>query len=211
RLFLAGSYRKEYFGFGATSFSAYYETRTIGNASYIFSGDINGDGGTSNDLLYIHRNASEMNFQDIPGFTAAQQAAAWDAYIAQDPYLSEHRGEYAQRGAVFLPMVKRLDFSITQDAFANLGGERHRFQFRVDFINFGNLLNKNWGVSQRLVSNSPLIVPTAAQGGTFDAQGRMQYRMRVINSQLMTRSYEQTSDLNDVYRVMFSVKYFFGS
>ena len=211
RLFLAGSYRKEYFGFGATSFSAYYETRTIGNASYIFSGDINGDGGTSNDLLYIHRNASEMNFQDIPGFTAAQQAAAWDAYIAQDPYLSEHRGEYAQRGAVFLPMVKRLDFSITQDAFANLGGERHRFQFRVDFINFGNLLNKNWGVSQRLVSNSPLIVPTAAQGGTFDAQGRMQYRMRVINNQLMTRSYEQTSDLNDVYRIMFSVKYFFGS
>src|SRR5688572_20686929 len=56
RLFLAGSYRKEYFGFGATSFSAYYETRTIGNASYIFSGDINADGGTSNDLLYIHRN-----------------------------------------------------------------------------------------------------------------------------------------------------------
>ena len=211
RLFLAGTYRKEYFGFGATSFSAYYETRTIGNASYIFSGDINGDGGTSNDLLYIHRDVSEMNFQDIPGFTAAQQAAAWDAYIAQDPYLSEHRGEYAQRGAVFLPMVKRIDFSITQDAFANLGGERHRFQFRVDFINFGNLLNKNWGVSQRLVSNSPLIVPTAAQGGTFDAQGRMQYRMRVINGQLMTRSYEQTSDLNDVYRVMFSVKYFFGS
>ena len=211
RLFLAGTYRKEYFGFGATSFSAYYETRTIGNASYIFSGDINGDGGTSNDLLYIHRNVSEMNFQDIPGFTAAQQAAAWDAYIAQDPYLSEHRGEYAQRGAVFLPMVKRLDFSVTQDAFANLGGERHRFQFRVDFINFGNLLNKNWGVSQRLVSNSPLIVPTAAQGGTFDAQGRMQYRMRVINNQLMSRSYEQTSDLNDVYRVMFSVKYFFGS
>ena len=211
RFFLAGSYRKEYFGFGATSFSAYYETRTIGNASYIFSGDINGDGGTSNDLLYVHRDVSEMNFQAIPGFTAAQQAAAWDAFIAQDPYLSEHRGEYAQRGAVFLPMVKRLDFSITQDAFANLGGERHRFQFRVDFINFGNLLNKNWGVSQRLVSNSPLIVPTAAQGGTFDAQGRMQYRMRVINNQLMTRSYEQTSDLNDVYRVMFSVKYFFGS
>jgi hypothetical protein len=172
---------------------------------------MNNDGGTSNDLLYIHRNPSEMNFQDIPGFTAAQQAAAWDAYIEQDPYLSERRGQYAERGAVFLPLVKRLDFSITQDLFATLGGERHRFQFRVDMINFGNLLNENWGVAQRLVSNSPLIVPTAAQGGPADAQGRMQYRMRVVNGQLMNRSFEQTADLNDVYRVMFSLKYFFGS
>jgi hypothetical protein len=211
RFFLASSYRREYFGFGATSISAYFEARTIGNSSYIFSGDVNGDGATSNDLLYIHRNVSEMNFQDIPGFTAAQQAAAWDAFISQDPYLSERRGQYAERGAVFLPLVKRLDMSITQDLFTNIGGERHRFQFRVDFVNFGNLLNKNWGVSQRLVSNSPLIVPTAAQGGPADAQGRMQYRMRTINNQLMSTSYEQTADLNDVYRVMFSLKYFFGS
>ena len=112
---------------------------------------------------------------------------------------------------MFLPLVKRLDFSVTQDLFANLGGERHRFQFRVDMINLGNLLNDNWGVSQRLVSNSPLIVPTAAQGGPVDAQGRMQYRMRVVNGQLMNRSYEQTADIPDVYRVMFSLKYFFGS
>ena len=211
RLFLAGSYRREYFGFGATSISAFWESRTIGNASFIFSGDMNGDGATANDLLYIHRSVSEMNFQDIPGFTAAQQAAAWDTFIAQDPYMSKHRGEYVNRGAVFLPFVHRLDLGVTQDVFANLGGERHRFQFRVDFINFGNLLNKNWGVAQRLVSNSPLIVPTAAQGGPADATGRMQYRMRVINGQLMNKSYEQTADLLDVYRVMFSVKYFFGS
>ena len=30
--------------------------RTIGNASYIFAADINGDGGTANDLIYIQRN-----------------------------------------------------------------------------------------------------------------------------------------------------------
>ena len=211
RLFVAGSYRKEYFNFGATSVSAYFEARTIGNASYIFSGDINGDGGTSNDLLYIHRGTTEMNFQNIPGFTAEQQAAAWDAFIAQDPYLSKHRGEYVERGAIFLPFVNRLDMSVTQDVFTDIGGSRHRFQFRIDFINFGNLLNKNWGVSQRLVSNSPLIVPTAAQGGPVDAQGRMQYRMRTINGQLMRTSYEQTADLNDLYRIAFSLKYFFGS
>ena len=51
-----------------------------------------------------------------------------------------------ERGAVFLPLVKRLDLSLTQDVFTNIGGERHRFQFRIDIINFGNLLNHNWGV-----------------------------------------------------------------
>ncbi len=209
RLFVAGSYRKEYFGFGATSISAFWESRTVGNASYIFAGDLNNDGGTSNDLVYIHRDQSEMNFQQFTAggvtFTPAQQAAAWDAFIAQDPYLSNHRGEYAERGAVFLPMVHRLDLGITQDVFANLGGERHRFQFRIDVINFGNLLNKDWGVAQRLVSNQPLTNPAV------DAAGRATYRLRAISNQLMTRSFEQTADLNDVYRVMFSVKYFFGS
>jgi len=208
RFFLTGSYRREYFGFGATSISAFWETRTIGNTSYTFAGDMNGDGGF-NDLIYIHRDSGEMNFSTFTAsgrtFTAADQAAAWEAYIAQDPYLSKHRGEYVERGAVFLPLVHRLDLGITQDVFANLGGERHRFQFRVDIINFGNLLNKNWGVSQRLVSNQPLTNPAA------DSQGRSTYRLRVVSGQLMNTSYQQTADLSDVYRVMFSVKYFFGS
>jgi hypothetical protein len=213
RFFVSANYRKEYFGFGATSFSLFWETRTINNASYLFSGDLNGDTATGNDLIYIPRNTSEMNFQDITGtvaFTAAQQAAAWEAYIQQDPYLSKHRGEYAERGGVFLPMVKRMDFSVAQDVFKNVGGKRQRFQFRADFINFGNMLNSNWGVSQRLVNNTPLIVPTAAQGGPVDANGRAQYRMRVVNNQLMSKSFEQTADLNDVYRVMFSFRYFFN-
>ena len=213
RFFVSANYRKEYFGFGATAISLFFDSRTIANTSYVFSGDLNGDTATGNDLIYIPRNTSEMNFQDITGaapFTAAQQAAAWEAYIQQDAYLSQHRGEYAERNAVFLPLLNRMDLSVSQDVFKSIGGKRQRFQFRADVINFGNLVNKNWGVSQRLVSNSPLIVPTAAQGGPVDAQGRAQYRLRVVNNQLMTTSYQQTSDLGDVYKVMFSFRYFFN-
>jgi hypothetical protein len=213
RFFLTGSYTKEYFGFGGTTFSAYYEARTIGNNSYVFSGDLNGDGGTSNDLLYIPRDSSEMNFQTFTQsgrtYTAAEQAAAWNALIEQDDYLKEHRGEYAQRGAVFLPLVKRLDFSASQDLFTTLKGRRHAVQFRVDFINFGNLLSSDWGVSQRLVSNSPLVVPSSAQGGVVDALGRAQYRLRLINNEYMTRTLEQTADLNDVWRIQFMLRYTF--
>jgi hypothetical protein len=208
RFFINANYRKEYFDFGATSFSVFFDMRTIGNTSYIYSGDLNGDAGSSNDLLYIPRNTSEMNFTPFTSgsvtYTAEAQAAAWEAYIAQDPYLSKHRGEYAERGAFFLPMLSRMDLSIAQDIFGDLGGTRHRFQIRADIINFGNLLNKDWGVSQRLVSNSPLTNPGV------DSQGRATYRMRVVGGQLMNSTFQQTADLNDVYKIMVSFRYFFN-
>ncbi|HEY8551263.1 MAG TPA: carboxypeptidase regulatory-like domain-containing protein [Vicinamibacterales bacterium] len=213
RVFLAASYGREYFGFGRTTVSIFWEARTNGNTSYTYAGDLNGDGGSSNDLIYIPRDVSEMNFQTFTSggrtFTAEEQAAAWNTYIEQDEYLRKHRGEYAKRGAVFLPMVKRLDLSVAQDLFKDFFGQRNLFQFRVDILNFGNLLNSNWGVGQRLISNQPLVVPTAAQGGPADTQGRAQYRLRVINNELMTRSLETTAGLDDVYRIQLSVRYLF--
>ncbi len=208
RALLAGSYRLEYLAFGATTVSFFFEGFNSGNTSYVFSGDLNGDGSTTNDLLYIHRDEAEMNFQTFTTggrtFTAAEQATAWNAYIAQDSYLSQHRGEYAQRGAVRLPMVWRLDFSIAQDLFRSVGERRHALQFRADFVNFGNLLNHDWGVAQRLVSTSPLTNPGV------DAQGRATYRLRVINNQLMSKSLETSVLRSDVYQIQFSLKYSFN-
>ncbi len=217
RFFIAGSYTKEYFSFGGTTVSVFWEQRPsfrdFFNGSLVFSGDLNGDGGTSNDLIYIHRDVSEMNFQTFTQsgrtFTAAEQAQAWNALIEQDPYMKNHRGEYAERGGIFLPMVRRMDLSIAQDLFATLAGRRHTFQFRVDMLNFGNLLNHDWGVGKRLVSSQPLIVPSAAQGGQADLLGQAQYRLRVINNELMTRTIEQTADLNDVWRIQFMIRYTF--
>lgn len=213
RFFLAGSYTKEYFKFGGTSFSFFWESRTNGASTYTFAGDLNGDGGTSNDLYYVARDQSEMNFQPFSVgtrlFTAAEQAAAWDAYIAQDPYLSGIRGQYAERGALFLPMVHRLDFSVAQDFFATIRGHRHSFQIRADFLNVGNMINEDWGIGQRVINNQPLIVPTAAQGGVVDSAGRAQYRLRVINNELMTRSLEPTAGLGDVYRFQIMLRYLF--
>jgi hypothetical protein len=213
RVFGALSYTKEYFGLGATTISAYIERRTGGQSSYVFGGDMNGDGGTSNDLLYVPRDQSEMNFLTntivVGGvtqatFTPAQQAAAFDAFIDQDPYLSKRRGQYAERGAVFLPMLTRMDLSIAQDIFRSVSGRRHAVQVRIDAVNFGNLLNSDWGVGQRLVNNQPLI-PAGA-----DAQGRAQYRMRVINNQLLSESFQKTADLPDVYQIRLAFRYSFN-
>ena len=160
-------------------------------------------------LIYIPRNASEMNFTAFTAsgvtFTAEQQAAAFEAYIAQDKYLSAHRGDrYAQRGAVFLPLLHKMDLSLTQDVFKDIKGKRNAGQFRIDIQNFGNMLNSDWGVGQRVIRNNILTTPIA------DAAGRLAYRMQVVNNQLVSKSYESTTNLADVFQFMISFRYSFN-
>ena len=207
RYFASVSYTKRYLEFGATSISMFWESRTIGNTSYIFAADSNGDG-ANGDLIYIPRNTAEMNFQTFTAggitFTAEQQAAAFESYIAQDKYLSAHRGEYAERGGVFLPFVHKLDLSLTQDVFKNIKGKRNGGQFRIDIQNFGNLLNSDWGVGTRVIRNNILTTPAA------DAAGRLGYRMQVVNNALVNTTYERTSGIGDVYQFMLSFRYSFN-
>jgi hypothetical protein len=208
RVFVAATYTREYFSFGGTTISAFWEGRNNGNSSYVFAGDMNLDGASNSDLIYVPRNTSEMNFSTFTAggrtFTAAEQAEAFEAYIQQDPYLSKRRGQYAERGAVLLPFVRRLDFSVQQDFFTNISGKRNAFQLRLDILNFGNMLNSDWGVGQRLVRNQILTNPAV------DAQGRATYRMVVVNNELLRRSYETTTFLADVYSFMISLRYSFN-
>ncbi|MCC6329840.1 MAG: TonB-dependent receptor [Acidobacteria bacterium] len=219
RVFAAVTYRKEYFNFGATSVSAFWESRSGINTSYVFGGDLNGDGGTSNDLIYIPKDASEMNFANITTssgtirFTPADQAAAFDAFIAQDPYLSKHRGQYARRGAIYLPFVHRMDLGLSQDVFVKWGGQQHKFQFRADILNFGNFLNKNWGISQDFVTNQPLVTTSTSSSSTCRVAApttAATYCLRTIGSGLLTNSFTPSAGLSDVYRIQFGVRYFFN-
>ena len=218
RMFLALSYRKEYFRFGATSVSLFTEGRTQGNTSYTFSADANGDAAGANDLIYIPRNASEMNFQQygvnaagtvvttnpVRTFTVAEQQAAWEAYIVQDKYLSSRRGQYAERNAVFLPILFRSDLGVTQEVFQNVGGRRNTLAILFDILNLDNLINKKWGAGDRLVSATPLL----PQGA--DANGALLYRLRNFGTNLLSTSYQHTAGLADVWRMQLGVRYTFN-
>jgi outer membrane receptor protein involved in Fe transport len=220
RLFLAGSYRREYFRFGATTLGLFAEARTLGNASYTFAGDANGDGGTSNDLIYVPRDESEMRFvtytqaavgTTVPArtFTAAEQTAAWEAYIRQDEYLNSRRGQYVERSGAFLPLVKRVDLSISQELFTNVVGRRNALSIRADIQNFGNLLNKNWGIGQRFVTTQPLTTPGV------NAAGELTYRLRnsIVDGQhtlLAPQTFEPTAGSFDVFRVGIGLRYMFN-
>jgi archaellum component FlaG (FlaF/FlaG flagellin family) len=210
RVFLAANYSKQYFSWGSTTFSVFYDGHTNGNTSYIFASDANQDGQT-NDLIYIPKDTSEMNFRPLSvtvagvtkSYTAADQTAAFEQLINADSYLSSHRGQYAERNAVFLPMVNRVDLSIMQDVFGKISGHKHTGQVRLDITNFGNLLNKNWGVGQRLINGSILTNPQA------DATGKLTYNLQNLSGNLITTPLQTNAGVADVYVMMLSFRYTF--
>jgi hypothetical protein len=213
RVFASLSYRAEYLKIGATTVSLFWDSYTFGNGSYTVSGDLNGDGASGNDLIYVPRNTSEMNFVQYTSsgttFTPAQQAAAWDAYISQDSYLNSRRGQYAERGGAFIPAVTRVDFSLVQSIFAEIFDTKQTLEVRLDILNVGNLLNKNWGQAKHFVSLQPLTVATTAQGGPANAQGQPQYTFRAVNGALMDHTFDKNATLLDVYSFQLGIKYFF--
>jgi len=231
RVFIVATYNRQYFNFGATSISLYWEAAhsylynvssasSSSRLSYVFAGDMNGDSFVANDLIYIPRDTSEMNFVTFTAggrtFTAEEQAAAFERYILQDPYLRKHRGAYAERNGAVLPMVRKADLSIVQEVFRNIGGKRNAFQIRVDILNVGNLLNHKWGVGWRPVApfNSNNQVQILTNPGV-DAQGRATYRLALVNNELITRSFTTSANVSptqvaDIYQLMLSVRYSFN-
>jgi len=210
RFFVTATYEKRYFDFGKTGVSFYFEGRNAGNTSYTYSGDLNGDGIANNELIYVPKDRAEMNFEAYTPtggrlFSVAEQQDAFEAFINQDKYLQSRRGQYAERGAVFLPMVYNADVSITQDIFARLGGQKNTLQLRLDILNFGNMLNDNWGQGLRAVNNRPLV----ARGA--DANGRALYRMANLNpTTLLSNSFERTAFTGDVWRMQLGLRYIFN-
>ena len=215
RIFGAVSYTRDFFGVGPTSVSVYFDGHSGGTDSYIFSNDMNGDGVT-NDLIYIPRNIGEMNFATLTvtsgtntqTFTPAQQVAAWEAYINQDPYLRNHRGEYAGRNAALRPWYYRADLSFSQDVSRRIGGQPNSLQVRLDFLNFTNFLKSDWGVSQTLVTSRPL-----ASAGV-DASGASRYTLATLgsapNAVLISKTYQKVATTADVWRMQLGVRYMFN-
>jgi hypothetical protein len=192
---------------GPTSVGLYLSGQTWGNGSYVFSGDMNGDGVTSNDLIYIPKDTSQMNFIPLTvsgvTYTRQQQQTAWTAFINQDSYLSSHRGQYAQRNAVFLPIVWKLDGSISQDIGRLTRGRPNSLQLRIDVLNLTNLLNSNWGQGYAFTTTQPLVYKGV------DANNAPTYTLQTTGGKLITGSFIKTAGTSDVWRINLSVRYSF--
>ena len=206
---------------GSTSFNIGYIGEKASPYTYTYGSDINGDRVNGNDLLYVPNNVSEIRFVDITQtvggvtqvlYTAAQQADAFDKYIEQDSYLKGKRGQYVDRNAKELPMLHRLDLSVTQDFFLKIKGKKQAFQFRADILNFTNLLNSDWGVSKRVTNSQILSVreaPSAANNYTPGLQ--MAIQTDDTGKRFLTKdTFSKNSSVFDVWQAQFTLRYTFG-
>lgn len=165
------SYRLQYANHFATTLSLFYEGANQSRYSYIIGGDINNDGNSSSDLMYIYAKGSDVPFVDFTQtvggvtsvkYTVAQQQAAYDQLVANTPYLKKHAGQYAERNSALTPWYNRVDARILQDFYVKTGGTKHTLQFSVDVINLPNLLSRDWGIRDLYILNNPLTRKSSA-------------------------------------------------
>lgn len=163
RIIASGMYKVKYGRF-ATTVGMFYELAKGNRYSYVYAGDLNQDAINNNDLLYVPASSSDIVFGTVTdgvGTVANDAAAQWsalDAFITQDPYLSTRRGMYAQRNGASLPWFSQMDIKVIQEVLIKIGETSHKFQLSVDILNFGNMINSNWGVRQFASTYTPLAV-----------------------------------------------------
>jgi hypothetical protein len=199
---------------GATTFTLGYVGQQSNPFSYIAAGDLNGDRVNNNDLIFVPNKGSDIKFASLTAggktFTEAEQQAAFDAFIEQDEYLSTRRGQYAERNGGLLPYLHRLDFSVAQDVFVKIGGKRNSFQIRMDILNFTNMLNNDWGVSQR--ATAPQLLNFVSRDAVTNVPTyRLATQRLTDGSTILARdSYQYNSSVFDVWSAQLGIRYIFG-
>jgi hypothetical protein len=204
------SYKKEYLkGIMSTQVSLVYNGQSGQPLSYIYNGDMNNDG-TTNDLIYIPANQTDINLITIPAtaskpaVTPDEQWAALDAFIAGNKYLRTHRGQYAERNAARSPFQNQFDFRLMQEFKVKVGNETNRIQISFDILNVGNMLDKKWGHSiyasnqQFSLINYKGQTATTTPTFTYDGSGQTNGQPYLI------------SDFNSRWRGQIGLRYIFN-
>ncbi len=169
--------------------------------SYTYSGDLNGDGSGSNDLIYIPRSQNEIIFDG----TAAEATAQWNAlnaFIEQDPYLKSHRGQIAERFGGINPWFSNIDLRLLQDFSFFIGKQKQTIQLSLDILNVANLLNSNWGVRQ--VANSAATSPL--QFVKFNTQGAPVFKFNTA----LKNTFQDDPGVFSRWQMQFGIRYIFN-
>ena len=202
RLIANASYRIKEGKHLATTISLFYEgfnhgyignysyTRysyTIGSKSGKYMNSLTGDGGAVS-LAYL---PTDSELASMP-FASEENKAEFKAFLENDSYAKNHRGEYAVRGGAVMPWQSRFNVKIAQDIMIPTAKKVHTLQIAADINNVANLLNDAWGTTQRMNRDQILTWDSREQNYTFNAPKWTKY-----NSTFST------------WNMMISVKYSF--
>jgi hypothetical protein len=167
RIILSASYDIPVYKSFKVTTSFFYNGQTGRPYGDLFSGDVNGDGRTTNDLMYVPRSADEIIVTN----------GTWDqlnAYINADPALAPYRGQIVARNVARSPWVNSFDF---RAAFNVPVTKRYKAEVTVDVQNFINVFSRTSGQVQYANFNDLLPVRYA---GLDKTTGKMIYDIKSI-------------------------------
>ncbi len=206
------TYRKEIAKTVAIQVSLFGQYQSQGRFSFAYSGDMNLDGISGNDLMYIPKDNSqtEMNFEQYTAtinnvatvITVQQQKDAFEAYIQQDGYLKNNRGKVAQRNGALQPALAKFDLSAMVELFRSFGKQKHTIQLRADMFNIGNWINHKWGVADVVNTSAPIAARPAVNNVPV-------FRMNLVNNSLNYTTYRKGTAIQDVWQAQLGLRYIF--
>ena len=210
RLIASVVYKKEFFKNQPTSVGMVYEVAPNFATSYVVQGDLNNDGITFNDLMFVPKDPTQIKLINASGDTRSQ-TELWnqlDNFIRNNPYLSSRRGQFAERNAYVLPRTHKLDLNFTQDIKFAVGKNNHTLRLTADIYNFTNLLNKDWGVFYIPTTTTPLVF------SRIDTDGKTPVYtfpyLDAVNKVPFSRAYRPSPSLGSRYQIQIGVRYLFN-
>jgi carboxypeptidase family protein len=174
----------------ATDVTFFYELMSGMSITYVTNNDINGDGISGNDPIYVPKDANDPNEVRIGTGTGANfalntaAAQAFERFIALQPCLDKQRGSIMARNSCQAPFTRRMDLSVRQ-TLPEISGQRLTAQ--LDIFNFLNLVNHKWGQNQfPVVSsfNNQAVLNTASRqpGSLASAMWNFNVPTSVVNN-----------------------------
>jgi hypothetical protein len=193
----------------STSVGLFFEAAQQGRGSYTYggTGDVNKDGVTSNDLIFVPKDISQINLVASPTATVQQQWDALNAFISGSKYLSSRRGMFAERNGVLLPWYYQADMRVAQDLSAWLlkNKARNTLEFTVDILNLTNLLDKNWGEYKIMANTTPI---TALSASTFQVNPALLKQGEFVPDTNLSSTINPSASSR--YRVQIGIRYSFN-
>lgn len=135
-----------------TSLAFFYSGQSGNPFTYIYSSGGNPFGNSSNaNLLYVPKNANDINFSDVKDiggnvtYSAAQQRIDLNNVIDDDTYLKKRRGKYTERNAAHTPWNHEMDAKLLHEFKFEVNKKEHQLAISFDVFNVLNLINNDWG------------------------------------------------------------------
>jgi hypothetical protein len=168
---------------------------TFGDSSAEGKGDLNADGTSANDPIYVPRNANDPSEVVFAGSDAATQGAAFERFIRDTPCLRRQRGAIVARNSCRGPWVNTSNASLRQ-SFQTIRG--HAVSVQLDVFNVLNLLNSSWGLFQ--MPNRTILQHVGQTSGTAS---QPVFRFDAANAGTSTQNLESG------YQFQLSLRYSF--